>query len=572
MSTQQKIITVLIISFIMGSGVMLIILGMNDKRKQILIDFNIAQLQQTATAIIDFENSIISRTVFDYTYWDDLVSYINQPEHEWAESNIKTTIRSFNFDAVWVLNTGNELVYSAYNSEYMSLSHKLFSSEVLEKLYNERFISYSEYTDAGLVLMHGATVHPTNDPGRLTDPAGYFFVAKVWDDSLNHTAKTLSGSNVYASEHAPGSTNQIKDNTIIVSIPLVDANQQVCGYITFARQLNFLRLYTASSRRTLIMFATAIILLLLLQTILLSRWVSRPLRKIGDIIFSENLNDIGKIKRYSSDFNRIGTLIEEFIGQKKELVVEKQRAQESDKLKSAFLANMSHEIRTPLNGILGFSELLLEDETDEETRHSYLNIIQKSGYCLLNIINDLVDLSKLEAGQMKLNIEQFNLDTLLNDTFLFFKENRHVKEHKLELVFNNPFGGMSTILSADQHRLKQVLLNLMNNAAKYTLRGSIEVGCRVYDEKNLLFYVKDTGIGISHDELGKVFDRFIQLNDQRIGQSEGAGLGLSITKGLVELMGGKLWVESELNVGSVFSFTLPAVVNQVAKTTRTLPR
>ncbi len=558
MSTQQKIITMLIVSIFIASISIATLIVMYDRKKQNLIDSYFAKLQQNANAIIDLENSSISRTVSDYTYWDEFVAFMNEPDIEWAEENIRTILGSFNFHAVWIVNNDKELIYNAYNYDHSSLSHIRFSNDLLEKLYNDRLISYAEYTDAGLLLIHGATIHPTDDPERHSNPSGYFLVAKLWDDNLNQKAMALSGSIVTTSNQQHVSDNQAHDYTINVSVPLLDANKQVSGYVTFARELNFLQLYTASSRKLLNILVIGIILVVLLQAILLNCWVTRPLRKVGDIILSGNTSDIMQLKKCSSDFNRIASLIEDFIRQKKELVIEKQRAQESVRLKSAFLANMSHEIRTPLNGILGFTELLLEDETDEETRRSYLTIVQKSGYSLLNIINDIVDQSKMEAGQMKLNVEEFYLTTLLDDIILLFKENRHVKERHLKLLLNNEFSAKYTI-TADQPRLKQILNNLMINASKYTLEGSVELGCRMYDERNILFYVKDTGVGISHDDIGRIFDRFVQLDNDQIQMVEGTGLGLPISKGLVELMGGKIWVESEINVGSTFSFTLPAV-------------
>ena len=561
MSTQRKIVTVFIISVLVALLCVAALAKMNNRKKKSLIDFNYTQLQQNAKSIIDFENSFISRTVFDYTYWDEFVTFMNEPDINWAEDNISTILGSFNFDAVWVLNISKEFVYSAYNSDHKSPSRILFSNDLLEKLYSDRFISYAEYTDAGLLLIHGATIHSTNDPVRRSDPSGYFLVAKLWDDNLNQKAMTLSGSMVTTSKQPHASCNQLHDNTIIVSVPLFDANKQVSGYVTFARELNFLQLYNASSSSLLIMFVSGVLLVLLMQATLLNRWVSRPLRKVGDIILTENTSDIMQLKKCSSDFNRIASLIEDFIRQKKELVIEKQRAQESDRLKSAFLANMSHEVRTPLNGILGFTELLLEDETDEETRRSYLTIVQKSGYSLLNIVNDIVDQSKIEAGQMKLNVEEFNLTALLDDILLLFRENRYVKERHLKLLLNNAFSAKS-VITADQLRLKQILCNLMNNASKYTLEGSVELGCSMYDERNILFYVKDTGVGIPHDDIRRIFNRFVQIDNKQIQIPEGTGLGLPISKGLVELMGGKLWVESETNVGSTFSFTLPAVVIQ----------
>lgn len=237
-----------------------------------------------------------------------------------------------------------------------------------------------------------------------------------------------------------------------------------------------------------------------------------------------------------------------------ELIIAKERAEKSDRLKSTFLANMSHEIRTPMNGILGFAEILKEPDLTGEEQRQYLNIIEKSGVRMLNIINDIIDISKIEAGLMKINLKESNIDEQIEYMCTFFKP--EVEAKGMKLFFNKTVPGNKTVIITDREKLYAIFTNLIKNAIKYSKEGTIEIG---YSKKNetLEFYVKDTGIGIPKQKLEAVFERFIQVNSDNETTSHGAGLGLSITKAYVEMLGGKIGVESEEGVGSTFYFSLP---------------
>jgi PAS domain S-box-containing protein len=242
----------------------------------------------------------------------------------------------------------------------------------------------------------------------------------------------------------------------------------------------------------------------------------------------------------------------------KELIIAKDRAEESDRLKSAFLANMSHEIRTPMNGILGFSELLKEPKLTGEKQQEYIRIIEKSGARMLNIINDIVDISKIEANLMKVDIKDVNINEKLEFIFIFFKP--QVEEKGMHLLCKNTLPTKEATIKTDNEKVYSILTNLVKNAIKYSKEGAIEFGYilkTASDPVELEFYVKDTGIGIPKDRQSAIFERFIQADITDKMARQGAGLGLSISKAYVEMLGGKIWVESEEGIGSTFYFTLP---------------
>lgn len=231
-----------------------------------------------------------------------------------------------------------------------------------------------------------------------------------------------------------------------------------------------------------------------------------------------------------------------------------ERARESDRLKSAFLANMSHEIRTPMNGILGFSGLLKTPQLSTEKQQKYIDIIEKSGKRMLTTINDIMDISKIEAGLMVVNKSTFNLKEKLEELFNFFETEASKKG--LYLSIQNNLVKDEYLILSDEQKVISTMTNLIKNAIKFTPNGSVEIGCS--KSGNLIeFFVKDTGIGIPKDRQAFIFDRFIQADIEDKLALEGTGLGLAISKSYVEMLGGTIWLTSEEKKGSQFYFTIP---------------
>lgn len=242
------------------------------------------------------------------------------------------------------------------------------------------------------------------------------------------------------------------------------------------------------------------------------------------------------------------------IRQNEDLKLAKLKAEESDRLKSAFLANMSHEIRTPMNGILGFSSLLKEPDLSGELQQSYIEVIEKSGMRMLNIIDDIVSISKIESGLVEVDYVEFNVNELQSYLYTFFKPEMEAKNIDFSFISSLPLD--HAIIKTDKDKFLSILANLIKNAIKYTEKGSIQFGYQLKGNY-LEFYVKDTGIGIKCSKHKIVFKRFIQADIADKMARQGAGLGLSISKAYVEILGGDIWLESEQGKGSTFFFTIP---------------
>jgi PAS domain S-box-containing protein len=286
-----------------------------------------------------------------------------------------------------------------------------------------------------------------------------------------------------------------------------------------------------------------------------SRYEFKGIKKDGTTIFIE----IDVVEIIIDEGNITGSLSYMWdITERKFASIEiekaKEKAEESDRLKSAFLANMSHEIRTPMNAILGFSDLLMDQNITSVKQDKYHEIINASGKRLMNLINDIIDVSKIDAKELKLKGEVFNLNKLidqLQQQFIISPKNK-----KTTISTVKAFMDADSFIFCDETRLAQVISNLLENALKFTHNGIIEFGY-LFEENRLHFFVKDSGVGINAKDHQRIFERFGQSDNEILKVKEGSGLGLAICKGIVELMGGNIWVESELNKGATFHFIKP---------------
>ncbi|MFP4023300.1 MAG: two-component regulator propeller domain-containing protein [Thiohalospira sp.] len=269
---------------------------------------------------------------------------------------------------------------------------------------------------------------------------------------------------------------------------------------------------------------------------------------------AENLEKINQ--KLEEHQNHLEKLVNE---RTKDLEIAKNRAEEADKLKSAFLANMSHEIRTPMNAIIGFTNLLSDSDISTNQKTELIDLIIKNSHSLLNLIDDIIDIAKIEAGQLKILKKECFVNNLMRDLFedfqIRYEHNKNIKIKIDEKVLNTPLK-----IKADYYRLQQVFNNILDNAIKFTEKGIVEFGYltdKLENENKLIFYVKDTGIGLTNEQQNAIFSRFTKIEHNKKKIYRGAGLGLAISKNLVEMMGGKIWVDSELNKGSTFFFSIP---------------
>lgn len=316
----------------------------------------------------------------------------------------------------------------------------------------------------------------------------------------------------------------------------------------------------------------AIVILLALMTIAfvyyqitktrttLEQLITERTRKL-EIAYKELLIKNTKIREQNRQIELHHQELENKVAERtRDLEIAKRKAEESDKLKSSFLANMSHEIRTPLNAISGFSTLVSSDVYNTERKQKYVSIIKANVASLLKLVEDILDISKIEAGQLSIKKEFFDFTSLFEEISAVYQQ-EVIQKHaqNVKLICENANSNDTTVeFYSDPIRVRQILINLLSNAIKFTPIGKIELGYKL-NVDSIFFWIRDTGIGIKSDDVDAIFNRFTKIEEEN-AVYRGTGLGLSISKSLVDMLGGRIWVESERNVGSSFYFELPGEI------------
>jgi len=509
------------------------------------------QYSNEVTSLVALNSNINTATIIDVTFWDDLVNFTNSKDEEWFKRFIVMEFNSYEVDYIAVYGVDNKFINKTSTSKIKIVS--FIPKEILPKLYKSKFIRFYMRIPEGVVEVFGATIHPSNDPKKnKSNPSGYFFMARLLDRDYFKQLEKISSSTV---NFVGSSDSDASDEEVMTAtISLKDWNNKEIGKLIFKRPFN---LNFKNTKEILTIIIIASIFNILIYLYYSRRWVYNPLKLITNVLETGNEKSITHLKNAPGEFGYIGNLFEENSHQRKLLEISKKKAEESDKLKSSFLANLSHEIRTPMNAIIGFSDLLNNTNLNEEDKADYLKIIRNSGSNLVSIIEDLIEMSKIDAKQITPKIKGFDINKCINELYESIKvtipEDKKIQFSKIDA--ENPI--RKNILS-DEIKLKQIITNLITNAIKYTDSGYVSFGYESDEKEKLLtFSVRDSGIGIDAKNIEVIFDRFRRIEDDFSVELSGLGLGLAISKAYVEMLGGQIAVHSEIGVGSVFSFSIP---------------
>lgn len=500
-------------------------------------------------SVLELDAQTNISNIVDMVYWDEFVAYINVRDQNWFNENITSSIETYKADYLGIYDINGNFIRKA--SDKTIATRSFIPKEVFPVLQKKRVMQFYVKIPEGYAQVFGATVHPTQDIYEKKGKAfGYFFIVKLLDEEYFSSLEKVNNSQISFATGSPA--------TDAANVEVFKKLNDWSG--TPINMLKFKRPFDVSFH------TTKNILLLLILTYLINvlfyllcswLWIRKPLQLITSLLEKGEERGMESLAGIPAEFRYIGNVFKENDDQKKLLEIAKAKAEESDKLKSSFLTNISHEIRTPMNAIAGFSNLLLNEEITAEERAEYLKIINKSGLNLISIIDDLIDMSRIDTNQILPNYSDVNIDALLKEMYNLIKIS--IPENKeLDFLIRKPVNTLTDKIIIDEVKLKQVLTNLITNAVKYTERGFVSFGYEVNDSTaEIEFTIQDSGIGIDEGQQSKIFDRFHRIDNDFTIKAGGLGLGLAISKAYISMMGGRIWVQSGENMGTTFTFTIP---------------
>ncbi|PKB17828.1 ATP-binding protein [Flavobacterium sp. 5] len=519
---------------------------------------NSNQYKKEVKRLFDFNSKTQIVTINDLTYWDSLVNFTKTKDTLWFKKYIANEFPTYEVDYISVYGLDKKFITSIAKPDFKSKD--FIPEQAMKNLYKSKFSRFYFRIPSGVVEVLGGTIHGSNDPKKTkTKPSGYMFMARLLDKAYFKNLEDICSSKIYIFNDVD--TDTIEDKKVSSLIKLENYDNVAVAKLLFERPsyLNFER-----TKELLLIIVIATLIGLIAAIYYSRKWVYKPLRLVTNILETDREISISLLKREPGEFGHIGNLFEDHRKNRFQLEKSKEKAEESDKLKSTFLANLSHEIRTPMNAIIGFSDLLLNESLSEDLKKKYLKIINSSGKSLVSIIEDLIEMSKIDAKLILPNYKGLDIEKCINELYNTLKVT--IPEDKsIDFYVIKSTDRFENDILTDEVKLKQIIVNLLTNAIKFTDNGHVAFGYSINKEDHLLeFRVEDTGIGISKKDLKVVFDRFRRVDDDYSISLSGLGLGLSISKAYIEMLGGEIKVESVYGGGSVFKFTIPLIYEEYA--------
>lgn len=517
-----------------------------------------------SNSIMNLESSI-ANIVFENSYWDEMVEFTKKRDELWAKENINSAIVSIGAQITWVTNTNLQTVYvhAAYDSLLIGsvpISLNQFNT-IKDSL---GFTHFYFALNGNVFTVYGAPIQPTADFDRVTPAYGYYFIARALDEEY---AKDLMGFVSDSVQFIIGDQTkglEANGSEIVIYHPIKDAYGAIIAQILLRSYQPFFDLFLQTKQREFYFVLSISLGIVLLIALFLFFTVRRPLRNIEKALIENDEKYIAKMLEGHSEFSTISRLIAGSFKQSEELKQTMLLAEQSNKLKSSLLSNMSHELRTPMNGIIGFSQLIESVATDSKVVDMAKGI-ESSALRLTETFDAIVRLADLESDVSKeFILEDYSLHHLIPTVAKRFEQMAKDKALLFDIKIEKHLHGR-----IEKSFFRQSLSYLIDNALKFTHRGGILIVLTQNDKKEIEIQVIDSGIGIAKENLDMIFEEFRQISEGYSRSFEGSGLGLTLAKKMVELMNGRIEVESELGKGSKFSIVLPylAELNEVSEET-----
>jgi signal transduction histidine kinase len=557
LNTYYKLLVLIITTSILFFFLYVTLYVYTSKQENHLYTTTQKQYYNEVTSIIKLNSKTPLSTITDITFWDDLDDFTIKKDKIWYNDYIASQFETYEVDYLGVYDINGQFIIKTSNAKIKT--SEFIPIEVIKQLHQSKLMRFYVKTTEGVIEVFGATIHPGDDPKKIkSKPSGYFFMAKLIDKDYCKILNNFSSSEVNLVQVDAITTTD--KNLLQASVKLKNFDNTQVGVLQFSRPFN---LNFKNTKEILMILMLASLVNILVYLYFARKWVYKPLGFITDVLETGNETSISSLKGEPGEFSHIGKLFEENNYHRRQLEISKEKAEESDRLKSSFLANLSHEIRTPMNAIVGFSDLLNDPTLSEEERKEYLAIIQNCGINLVSIIEDLIEMSKIDSKQITPNFVSVDLARCIKEIYETIKVTVP-EEKELELHFIENKDDVTKNVLTDVIKLKQVIVNLISNAIKYTEKGKVTFSYRIDElHKTIVFSVQDTGLGIDKENLKVIFDRFRRIEDEFSAELGGLGLGLAISEAYVAMLGGTISVRSELKVGSVFTFTIPLLYDDL---------
>ena len=549
-STYAKVISLLsLVSISLLLLVVALYFYMRMQEKEIFKSSNDIYKNEINTLLKLNSESYTSISI-DVTYWDEFVDFVKTRDLDWFNTSVASVLDAYKLEYISVYSTEGELITKVSTTKIKSKG--FIPKEAIDILLTKKVDHFFLKIPDGIVEVFGATIHPSDDPFKNKyEPSGCFFMVRLLDNEYFADIEKISTSNIKFYDG-----NEVAEKTVFSVVPLQDYKQEEVTSLYFKRAY---KIDFWITKTILLIMALAIIISWLVYYVYANKWSKLPLSFIKKILREGDQSAIHSLKNIKGEFRYIGKLFEENQRQTKELEKAKTKAEESDKLKSAFLMNLSHEVRTPMNAVIGFSDLLSNKNLSEDERNEYVKVIQESGKNLIAIIDDLVEMSKIDSKLIKPNLQDFNLKELIEGIFRTYKKLYESENVEFKLI-SPKSEGQNFFIRSDKTKLSEIIINLLNNSYKFTKNGFVILEYSIdADKNNINISVKDSGEGIPEKFQENIFKRFSKINTSGISGNEGLGLGLAISHAYVDMLGGSINFESQENVGTTFFISIPLI-------------
>src|SRR5712671_970989 len=552
--------TSLLIAATLAAFAVIFVLVQRSESSQIdlLLRDQIAERQRVLGRIMELRASTASMHADDYTRWDEFVAYMKHPNQAWGKLYLTENIGTFSLDCAWVFDPEFNLVFTANPNKDPALEQlPVRISDLATALRHNPVRHLYAATSKGVLELWTSSVQPSDDFERKTPPNGYYIVGRLWTGARVAGLSTLLDGT--ASLGGPqkwpiGSVGSAKTGQIRIVVPRPDLYGHPVALLAYQGEYRVAHEVHGALRQSLIVMLSAGVVAFLLVGVALARWVARPLSTITDSLRAENPSLLHRTIGRHDEFGVLARLVRDFFAQRQSLIVAREAAEAAGRAKEQFLAGVSHELRTPMHGILSYARFGIKDAATSERGEltDYFKQIDECGTSLLSLVDDLLDASKFEAGQMRLEFEPAPLGDVVqqaaDELTTLFQERGLVFELRRDRTLPP--------VVLDRLRVLQVLRNLLSNAAKFTPAGG-NILVRVASGKGgARVIVEDSGRGIPSAELELVFDKFVQASNTNKG-SGGTGLGLALCREIVEAHGGTIWAENRTPGGTRVVFELP---------------